>query len=516
MGEVMNSEAPSAPRGNTAANDSDARRAMASTRTKFLYGFGSVAFGVNDQSFAYILTFFYNAVLKVPALWVGTAILFVMAFDALADPIVGQVSDNLRTRLGRRHPFMYASAIPVAIAYLLLWNPPHWSATALFYYLIVTAILVRTFITLYEIPSSSLVAELTPDYDQRTSFFSWRNLFAWLGGLLMALLAFGVFFAPDKAHPQGQLNPAGYIPYSLTGAALIAVAILLSAAGTHRFIPNFAVPPKRKLTVVQTIREMIETLTHGSLAVLVISSLFSAIAAGTLAALNIYFNTYFWRLSSAEIFLLTIVLVPGAVIAWAIATPIARRLGKKAAVIMLWITATAFYWFPMAARIVGYFPANGSPLLVPLLLVFGTIGTTLSIACDIIISSMLADIVEDSQLRTGRRSEGLFFAARSLVTKAVSGVGGFVAGVLVWFVHLPEGADPATLNPQIPINLALVYFPVVFTLYAVALGCLAFYRIDREKHEANLRQLAETTGANMPGVEAAGGLVRSGTVTRAP
>lgn len=481
-----------APPGASAdAVPADMRRAMQSTRTKFLYGFGSAAFGVNDQSFAYFLTFFYNAVLKVPALWVGTAILIVMAVDALIDPIVGQVSDNLRSRLGRRHPFMYASAIPIAIAYVLLWNPPHWSSTALFYYLIVTAILVRAFISLYEIPSSSLVAELTPDYDQRTSFFSWRNLSAWLAGLLMTLLAYGVFLAPDKAHPQGQLNPAGYVPYSLTGAVLIAVAILISAFGTHRFIPNFTVPPQRKLTLLQTLREMYETLGHRSLLTLVVSSLFSYIAAGTLAALNIYFNTYFWQLSAGQIFLLTIVLVPGAVVAWAIATPVARRLGKKAAVIALWISATAFYWFPMAARILGFFPANGSPMLVPLLLVFGTIGTTLSIACDIIIASMLADVVEDSQLKTGRRSEGLFFAARSLVIKAVSGVGGFVAGALVALVHLPAGADPATLDPQIPINLALVYFPVVFTLYAVALGCIGFYKIDRTTHEDNLRKLSE-------------------------
>jgi Na+/melibiose symporter-like transporter len=492
MGEMLNG----ASRPEASAASSDVRRQMESTRTKFLYGFGSIAFGVNDQSFAYILTFYYNQVIGLPALWVGSAILFVMAVDGFVDPVVGQISDNLRSKLGRRHPFMYASAIPIAISYLLLWNPPHhWSNAALFYYLVVTAILVRASISLYEIPSSSLVAELTPDYDQRTSFFSWRNLFAWQGGLLMALLAFGVFFAADKAHPQGQLNPAGYVPYSITGAALIVIAVLVSTAGTHRFIPNFAVPPARKHTLLQTLREMYETLRHGSMLVLILSSLFSYIAAGTLAALNIYFNTYFWRLDSGQIFLLTIVLVPGAIIAWAIATPIAKRLGKRAAVIALWISSTAFYWFPMAARIVGYFPANGSPQLVPLLLVFGTIGTTLSIACDIIISSMIADIVEDSQLKTGRRSEGLFFAARSLVAKAVSGVGGFVAGALVAFVHLPAGADPAKLDPQIPINLALVYFPVVFTLYAVALGCIAFYRIDRKTHEDNLRQLSEGTRA---------------------
>jgi Na+/melibiose symporter-like transporter len=467
------------------------RADMASYRTKLLYGFGSVAFGVNDQSFAYFLLIFFNQVVGLPAPWVGAAIAFAMAFDALADPIVGQVSDNLRTRLGRRHPFMYGAAIPVAIAYLLLWNPPHWSHEALFYYLIVAAILVRTFITLYEIPSSSLVAELTPDYHQRTSFFAFRDLFAWLGGLTMALLGFGLFFAPDKAHPVGQLNPAGYVPYSITGAVAIACAILISALGTHRFIEQFQVPPARKVSLLDTLREMRQTLWHGSFAVLAVSSLFSYIAAGTLTALNIYFNTYFWQLSAHEIFLLTAALVPGSFLALAIVTPVSRRLGKKPALFIFWIASSAFYWFPLGARIFGIFPANHAPALLPLLLFFGTIGTTLSIACGILISSMLADVVEDSQLRTGRRSEGLFFAVRSLIGKSVSGMGALIAGLLLGLVHFPAHADPLTLDPQIPKNLAIVYFPTVLSLYTAALVCLSFYRIDHATHAENLRKLSD-------------------------
>jgi Na+/melibiose symporter-like transporter len=471
----------------------DTQAQMASTRTKLLYGSGSAAFGVNDQSFAYILPFFYNQVIGLPAIWVGTAIAFAMAFDALADPIVGQISDNLRSRLGRRHPFMYASALPVALCYFLLWNPPHWSPTSLFYYLFATAVLVRTFITLYEIPSSSLVAELTPDYHQRTSFFAFRNLFAWLGGLTMALLAFGVFLTPDKAHPIGQLNPRGYVTYSITGALAIAAVILTSASGTHRFIRNFAVPGARKMTILGTLREMYDTVAHSSFLALAVSALFAAIANGTLAALNIYFNTFFWELNARQVFLLTAVLIPAAILAWAIATPLSRIFGKKAAAIGLWILATAFYWYPLAGRIVGFFPENNSPLLIPMLLIFGTIGVTFSITNDIIISSMLADVVEDSELRTGRRSEGLFFAARSLVTKAVSGVGGFLATALLAIVHFPAHADPARIDPSIPKHLALVYFPTVFLLYAVALGCLSFYRIDRATHEENLRKLGKAS-----------------------
>src|SRR5215469_10529089 len=153
--------------------------------TKLFYGFGSVAFGIKDQGFGTLLLFFYNQVLGLPSAWVGGAIAFALAFDAFADPVVGQISDNLRSRWGRRHPFMYLAALPVAFGYWLIWNPPHLSPVGLFYYLIVVAIVVRTFITCYEIPSSALVAELTGDYDQRTDFLSYRFLFGWVGSLFM-------------------------------------------------------------------------------------------------------------------------------------------------------------------------------------------------------------------------------------------------------------------------------------------------------------------------------------------
>src|SRR6516165_924153 len=112
----------------------EVRRDLGSLRTKLFYGFGSVAYGVKDQGFQYFLLFFYSQVLGVPALKVGLAISIALAVDAFVDPVVGQISDNLRTRLGRRHPLMYGAAVPVAIAYFFLWNPPALSNAMLFYY----------------------------------------------------------------------------------------------------------------------------------------------------------------------------------------------------------------------------------------------------------------------------------------------------------------------------------------------------------------------------------------------
>jgi Na+/melibiose symporter-like transporter len=469
------------------------RRDIGSLRTKLFYGVGSIAFGVKDNGFLYFLLFFYNQVVGVPSAWVSGAIAFALAFDALADPIVGQFSDNLRTRWGRRHPLMYAAAIPVAVGYYLLWNPPHWSNNALFYYLIGIIIVVRTFITMYEIPSSALVAELTPDYDQRTSFLSYRFLFGWLGGLAMALLAFGVYFAATKQYPIGQLNPEGYTKYSITACILMVAAIWISAAGTHKFIPYFSVPAKRRLSLITLLREMFESVRNRSFLVLLVSAIFSSIAAGTLTSLNNYFNTFFWGLTAQQIFWFNVVVIVAPFGALAMTTRFSSWLGKKRAAMVLWVASTAFYWLPMAARLAGLFPENGASSLVPLLVFFQTLGTLISIACQITISSMTADVVEDSQRRTGRRSEGLFFAANAFVLKAVSGMGILVGGLLLAYVHFPEHANPATLDPQIPKNLALAYFPVTFVLYAIALGCLSFYRIDRSTHEDNLRRLAEET-----------------------
>jgi GPH family glycoside/pentoside/hexuronide:cation symporter len=467
------------------------KRDISSLRTKLFYGFGSVAFGIKDNGFLYFLLFFYNQVVGLPSAWVSGAIAMALIFDAFADPIVGQISDNLRTRWGRRHPLMYAAAIPVAVGYFLLWNPPHWSNGALFYYLIAIIVVVRTFITTYEIPSSALIAELTPDYDQRTSFLSYRFLFGWLGGLTMALLAFGVFFQVTKQYPVGQLNPEGYFKYSVTACVLMVAAIWISSAGTHKFIPYFTVPSKRRLSLFVILKEMFETLRHRSFIVLIVSAVFSSIAAGTLTSLNNYFNTFFWGLSALQITWINVAVIAAPFGALALTTPYSARAGKKRAAMTLWVGGTLTYWLPMAFRLFGIFPENGTQWLMPLLVIFNTIGTMLSIACQITISSMIADVVEDSARVTGRRSEGLFFSANAFILKAVSGMGILVGGLLLAFVHFPEHANPATLDPQIPKDLALAYFPVTFALYAVALGCLSFYRIDRAKHEDNLRALAE-------------------------
>ena len=134
---------------------------QATLKTQLTYGFGAVAYGIKDNGFGYFLLLFYGTVVGLEPGLVGTAIFIALIFDAFSDPIVGYWSYNTRSRLGRRHPFMYAAALPVAISYWALWNPPELGQLGLFWYVLCLAILIRTFITLYETPSSALMPELT-------------------------------------------------------------------------------------------------------------------------------------------------------------------------------------------------------------------------------------------------------------------------------------------------------------------------------------------------------------------
>ncbi len=95
-----------------------------SISTKLYYGFGSVAYGVKNNGFSYLLLFFYVQVVGLEGYLTGLAMFIVMACDAVSDPIIGHISDNWHSKWGRRHPFMYFSALPVSLSYYFLWRPP--------------------------------------------------------------------------------------------------------------------------------------------------------------------------------------------------------------------------------------------------------------------------------------------------------------------------------------------------------------------------------------------------------
>lgn len=456
--------------------------------TKIFYGFGAVANGAKSNGFNYLLLFYYSQVIGLRADLVSIGILIALVFDAISDPLVGHISDNFHSRWGRRHPFMYASGIPVAIAYYFLWSPPAWDQNALFLYFVCIAVFIRTLITFYEIPATALVAELTDDYDQRTEMMSFRYFFAWWGGLTMAVMNYLVFLPEEKG---GLEYVQGWTNYGLTASIVIFISIFVSTIGTHKHIPNLRQPPpKTPFDLKKTTRELKETLSNRSFFALFFSALLTAVAAGVSTSLSIYFSRHFWELTSTEIGLMNLPYFLSAFIALFLAPLVSRVMGKKLGGITIMGTAFAMAPMPFILRLLGWFPENGTDILFWTLVVFNTIEVTLIIMSSSLIAAMIADVVEDSEIKTGRRSEGIFFAANSFAQKAVNGLGVVVAGQILAYIQFPTQAKPGEVPESTLADLAYIYVPVILIFYLAALSVLTLYRIKREDHSENLRRLA--------------------------
>ena len=146
---------------------------------------------------------------------------------------------------------------------------------------------------------------------------------------------------------------------------------------------------------------------------------------------------------------------------------------------------------PVALRLVGLMPENDSTALLPTLIAFNVVAIAQVIAASTLVSSMMADIVDESELETGRRSEGIFFAARSFISKSLSGLGIVFATILLEIVSFPPSADPANLDTDIVWRLGAGYIPAVVGFFVFAVIGINGYRLTREQHEANLVLLAE-------------------------
>ncbi len=458
--------------------------------TRLLYGSGTIAFGIKDHGFNALLMLFYNQVVGLPAAWVGSAIMIAMIADALFDPLLGQYSDNVRTRWGRRHPFMYAAALPIALSYLLLWMPPDMAHGAQFAWLVATAILVRFSISLYEIPSTALLAEFTSDYDERTRLVAARFFFGVCGGIAMTVLTFGYFLRPTAAQPVGHLNAGGYVTYAWVAAAIMMLAVLISTLGTQKeILKRPLLPPAPKVPAGRMLREMLGILVHPAYISILLASLFFAVASGLNLSLAVYFSTYFWELSASQIATVASTAIVGILLAFVVVLPLSARFGKKPAAMLMFTLSLISSVVPLILRLVGPFPANGDPLLLWLLMGQFSFGMMTTIAGGILAVSMVADVTDQIRLETGRRSEGLLFSAATMVNKAISGMGIMLAGLLLAFVQFPQNAQPGHVPADTLRNLASIYIAVLSIATVIAIICLAYYPISRSRHLENIRQL---------------------------
>lgn len=473
-------DAPASPRINLA--------------TRVSYGAGAMANGIKGAAFSSYLMLYFNQVMGVPAAIVGTALACTLLVDAVVDPFLGRWADVTRSRWGRRHPFMYAAAIPTTVFFFLTWFPPQGlSHVQLGFWIFAMAAATRAAISAFEINASAMAPELTGDYNQRTRLFSLRYWFGYAGVYGFTAFALAFIFIETPEYPRGQLNPESYVNFAGLGALLIFIAILVCAAGTHNRIPFLRqadpVGNGPALSLRDHLAEMFAAFSNRAFLAIFGFGVFKYTAIGLYSATTLYFSTFLFKLDTLQLALLTLDSFVAATIAAPLAPVFSRWFGKRMSSMVFAILGVSIGLTPLLLSLFGLFFEPGDPLLVPTLFVIGAVYGAMVAVSLINTSAMIADVVEDSAVETGRHTAGTFFAASSFMQQCSNALGIFVAGQVLALSEFPANADPDTIARPVVDSLLMHYIPASISLWTIGALILVFYPITRERHERNVEIL---------------------------
>jgi Na+/melibiose symporter-like transporter len=476
--------------------------------TRLYFGSGAVGEAVYLGLFNTFITIYYNQAIGLSNALIGTAIMLAMIGDAITDPWVGVVSDRWQSRHGRRHPFLIAAPVPLAIALYCIFNPPDQltadvtnNQMMLFAWLCLWTILSRGLLTLYVVPHLALGGELSKNQHQRSTLFSANTVISYVTGASFAFIAWSYVFAGEQLRADGEIVPghldaASYPPLILTACALIIFFIWLCAAGTYKHVPQLsraAANPDR-LTVVSLLKKIFSTLQNRNYIIILLGYFFFMIASGIYDTLNIFINTYFWELRPDEIRWIGLIGAPAAM-AGALCSPVLmQRFDRKPVMLCALAGTTLFAQLVVNARLLDWMPANGDPLLLPLLLA-NAAGFTFTLGVGTVaVMSMIGDIVDENEALTGQRQDGLFYSARAFFAKASYSFGHFFAGVtLDLFVRLPFEAVPGQLPDDVLTRLGITAGPIMGFAAIISLIIYIRYKLTPERHREVLEILSKRT-----------------------
>ena len=389
---------------------------------------------------------------------------------------------------------MLFGAVPFGVAVYLLFAPPAGlSEQGLFAWMLGFAVIVRVLLTFFYVPHLSLGAEMVRDYHERTVLIGYRQFCQFAGGLLVSMTGFIVFFPPSEAFPNGMLNAASYPGFAIFAGSLATITMLWSIFATRSTIPHLSEPvpnPEANHPLLAFIT-VFRTLRQFAFRKLFITSLAFTTIVGLTQTLIIYTGAYLYGFTPEQLAIVASSPIIGVLLGPLTAKRLSVRLDKKQAFMMCMVFGSVFGFSPPIAFLFGLI----EPMAIGERLGFVYLATGLSqiffIALYIVVDSMLSDTIDQHELDSGRREEGLFFAAGSLAQKASFGIGAFAAGVGLDVIRFPRGASPTDVTSDALNGLAVLAGPLSMVLLLSSLLIIRSYPITQKEHAKISQQIQE-------------------------
>ena len=439
-------------------------------RTKLLFSAGDLSTSIPLAILMFFQLYFLTDVAGLRPDYAGWSVGLSRIWDAVNDPLIGLISDRIRTRWGRRRALLLFGAVPLGLTFMLMWIVPPFSQLGLAAYYALTFILFDTCFTVVHVGYNALTPEMTRDYDERSSLNGFRMVFSIAGTLGAIILA--TVLGWSISDPRQLFLTLGI---GLGAVSILPVLIVFRITREE---------PSKNLPALLPMRDALRhTLANRPFRQVMGLYLLSWTSASILAAVLVYYANYYLRVpEQANYFVLiaegsAILFIPFWV--W-----LSRRLDKRRAFIIGTIS-----WVFILLGIAGL-RADQVGLAYVLAALSGS-----GIATAYVIPwSMLPDVFENDQLRTGRRREGSFYAFASFFQKLATGAALWGMGqALARSGYLtPAGAGALPLQPQSALNAIRLFLgPVPTVLLALAVVFALKYPITRASHAETLRQLGE-------------------------
>ena len=428
-----------------------------SFKTKLAFGVGSGAESIALFTVSMFAMIYYNQVLGMPAHWAGVAISASLFLDGVSDPLIGSLSDRTRSRLGRRHIYMFFAPVPIALSLVAVFNPPDGlSMGQLFAWFAVSVVALRQSMTFFHTPHLALGGELSSDYTERSKVMAYNSFFQWAGAAATSWVALSYFFRATPEYPRGLLNPAPYLPYSLVMAGLALLILFSSAWFTRDRIPYLPKPPENlpRYSPFEFFKDLGKAFSNRNYCWLLAAYFFLSMMVGLRSGLHLYTNTFYWELTSEQLRWYVIGSFAGYFSAFLAAARLHGHYDKRAVMIISAIIYAVAPAIPVVLGGLGLLSA-ATPGLLVILVSFSVLSYGAASILSISVMSALADIADENELKFGIRQEGVLYLTRSLFAKVDQAVGAALAGFVLTLIAFPVKAQVGEVPSETVWNLAL-------------------------------------------------------------
>jgi len=436
-------------------------------RTKFLFGISDFGFACTDTIMQVLFAIFMTDVVGIKPAYAALAIFIGRTWDYINDPLIGFFTDRVRTRWGRRRPFLLFGFIPFGLMFAMMWyRPPTESQFLLCAYYAFAYFLFDSSYTFVTVPYVALTPELTQDYDERTSLTTYRMAFS-IAGSLIAFIVPLTIIGTMRPENTGRVFEMGII-----FGAVCALPLLLTFFGTRERPEYFAQSQPRLRESLRAVWKNRPFLFAAGI------FLFTWTAVDIIQAFLLYFLKYRMNLEAQSDVILGAIFITALMVLpfweWA-----SRKTDKRKA----YITGMIFLSVIMIA-LSFLDPSAGLPLIL-LMAILAGIGVS---AIHILTWAIIPDAIEVDELATGQRHEGIFYSLVSLSKKIASSIAiPLTLLVLDWSGYV---SNSAMQKPSTILAIRVLMGPVPSVLLLGGIVFALFYPISRAGHAQTRAEIA--------------------------